>query len=257
MLFALIKVRLFETFSFRAEFLLWLVTLSMPLIMLVFWRSVTQDGSFQGYTAEDFNLYYVAVLVTTILTSCNNVWDINENIRLGELSVWLMRPIHPFINYLAITIAELGLSLIIALPIFILALIMSLQSQPLNLPQLGLLALALSGAFLINQSIHLLIGSLTFWIERSLVVHKIYVAASSVLSGYMFPLALLPEWAGQIANWLPFRFVISLPVEILIGKHSLFVAAQWVACQFALVALLFAAAFFVWRRGVRRYLAFG
>ncbi|NHB92772.1 ABC transporter permease [Photorhabdus cinerea] len=257
MIFALIKVRLLETFSFRAEFLLWLVTLSMPLIMLVFWRSVTQEGSFQGYTLEDFNLYYIAVLVTTILTSCNSVWEINENIRLGELSFWLMRPIHPFINYLAITFAELGLSLIVALPILILALTMSLHNQSFSLLQLVLLVLALLGGFLINQTIHLLIGSLTFWIERSLVVHKVYVAASSVLSGYMFPLAFLPEWAGRIANWLPFRFVIALPVEILTGKHTLLVAAQWVALQFMVVALLFAAALFVWRQGVRRYLAFG
>ncbi|CDL84523.1 ABC transporter permease [Xenorhabdus szentirmaii] len=257
MLFALIKVRLFETFSFRAEFLLWLVTLSMPLIMLVFWRSVTQDGSFQGYTTEDFNLYYIAVLVTTILTSCNSVWEVNENIRLGELSFWLMRPIHPFINYLAITIAELILSLIVAIPILILTLAMNFLSQPFSLPQFSLFIFALSGAFLINQSIHLLIGGLTFWIERSLVIHKMYVAASSVLSGYMFPLALLPKWAENIANWLPFRFVISLPVEILTGKHSLLIATQWVILQFIFVALLCATALLVWRQGVRRYLAFG
>ncbi|BET95921.1 ABC transporter permease [Xenorhabdus taiwanensis] len=257
MIFALIKTRLFETFSFRAEFLLWLVTLSMPLIMLIFWRAVTQNSPFQGYSSEDFNLYYVAVLVTTILTSCNSVWEINENIRLGELSFWLMRPIHPFINYLAITIAELILSLIVAIPILILALVMSFLSQPFTLPQVGLFILALLGAFLINQSIHLLIGSLTFWIERSLVIHKMYVAASSVLSGYMFPLTFLPEWVEKIATWLPFRFVISLPVEILTGKHSLLIAAQWVTLQFILVAMLGATALFVWRQGVRRYLAFG
>ncbi|CAJ0998095.1 hypothetical protein NVIRENTERO_03164 [Sodalis praecaptivus] len=58
------------------------------------------------------------MLVTTILTSCNSVWKMNENIRLGDLSFWLMRPVHPFINYGAITLAELGLSFIVALPLY-------------------------------------------------------------------------------------------------------------------------------------------
>ncbi|CAJ0998096.1 hypothetical protein NVIRENTERO_03165 [Sodalis praecaptivus] len=39
MIFALIKIRLLQTFAFRAEFLLWLLTLNLPLIMLFFLAS--------------------------------------------------------------------------------------------------------------------------------------------------------------------------------------------------------------------------
>lgn len=257
MMLALIKIRLLQTFAFRAEFLLWLLTLTLPLIMLFFWQAVAQDGTFHGYTREDFNLYYLAVLVTTILTSCNSVWEMNESIRLGELSYWLMRPVHPFINYGAITLAELILSLIVALPLLLLAATIPIPRNPLSLEHGLLLLLATAGGLLLNQTIHLLIGCLTFWMERSLVIHKVYAAASSVLSGFMFPLTFLPDWAGRVARWLPFRFVISLPVEIMTGRHSSQGAAFWVTVQAIMVAALYAVALLVWRRGIRRYTAFG
>ncbi|GGY24560.1 ABC transporter permease [Paludibacterium paludis] len=257
MIAALVRIRLLETLAYRAEFLLWLVTLTMPLVMLVFWRSVAQDGAFHGYTPEDFNVYYLAVLVCTLLTNCNSVWEVNEDIRTGELSFWLMRPVHPFVNYMTITFAELGLGLLVALPVFFLALGMGGDGPPREWLRFALLPPALLGGLLINQAIHLLIGSLGFWIERSLVVHKLYATASAVLSGYMFPLAFLPDRAKDMADLLPFRFVIALPVELFTGKVSLDEAIGLMAWQALLVAVLFAAALLVWRRGVRRYSAFG
>ncbi|MEN3262783.1 ABC-2 family transporter protein [Sodalis endosymbiont of Spalangia cameroni] len=202
-------------------------------------------------------LYYLAVLVTTILTSCNSVWEMNENIRLGDLSFWLMRPVHPFINYGAITLAELGLSLIVALPLLLLAFTLPTARNTFSWQQSLMLLCAFTGGLLLNQAIHLLIGCLTFWMERSLVVHKVYAAASSVLSGFMFPLTFLPDWAGRVARWLPFRFVISLPVEIFTGKHSPLAAAFWLTVQAIMVAALYIAAMGVWRLGIRRYTAFG
>jgi len=254
-IFALIKIRFLETLAYRAESFLWMVTLTMPLVMLVLWRSVAEDGTFHGYTPEDFNIYYLAVLVATLLTGCNSVWEVSEDIRTGGLSFWLMRPMHPFTHYVAVTFAELGLRLLVALPILAIALAMSLGSSSLNLTRLALLVPAFLNGLLINQAIHLLTGSLSFWMERSLVVHKLYVTACAVLSGYMFPLSFLPGWAEHVALLLPFRFIIALPVEILMEKVA--APVEMVIWQTALAVALLSVAGLVWRRGVNRYSAFG
>lgn len=255
MIFALVRIRFLETLAYRAESLLWMLTLTMPLVMLVLWRSVAQDGTFHGYTPEDFNVYYLAVLVATLLTGCNSVWEVSEDIRTGGLSFWLMRPMHPFSHYLAVTFAELGLRLLVALPILASVFAMNISGYSSDLVRLVILLPAFLNGLLINQAIHLLTGSLSFWMERSLVVHKLYVAASAVLSGYMFPLAFLPDWAERIAVLLPFHFIISLPVEILTGKVA--APVEMVMWQTVLVIVLLSVAGFVWRRGVQRYSAFG
>ena len=54
MIVAMVRIRIKETLAYRAEFLLWLVTLTLPLVMLVFWRSVAHEGAFKGYTPADF-----------------------------------------------------------------------------------------------------------------------------------------------------------------------------------------------------------
>ncbi|WP_308824679.1 ABC-2 family transporter protein [Sodalis praecaptivus] len=115
---------------------------------------------------------------------------------------------------------RIGLKLYRRVTAILLAFTLPTARNKFSWQQSLMLLCAFTGGLLLNQAIHLLIVCLTFWMERSLVVHKVYAAASSVLSGFMFPLTFLPDWAGRVARWLPFRFVISLPVEIFTGKHS-------------------------------------
>lgn len=257
MIVAMVRIRIKETLAYRAEFLLWLVTLTLPLVMLVFWRSVAHEGAFKGYTPADFTAYYLAVLVATLLTSCNSIWEVNESIRTGELSFWLLRPVHPFVNFMAIAYGELGLRLCVALPILALAVALAPVEHTLALLRLIGLLVALVGGLLINQASQLLIGCLGFWLDRTLALFRLYSTASMVLSGAMFPLAFLPGWVGRVAQWLPFRFIIALPVEILTGKHGFFTVAKLLIVQASLASLMFIAALLVWRQGVRRYSAFG
>lgn len=250
------RIRFLEVTALRAEFLLWLMTLTMPLIMLVFWRAVARDGPFGGYDATGLTGYFIAVLAVALLTDCNAVWNINEEIRTGELSYWLIKPVHPLVGYVTMTLAELPMRLAIAVPVLGVAL--ALTGGGVALPaRIALGAVAILGGLAINQAIQILVGSLGFWITKSIMVHRLVVTISSVLSGYMFPLTFLPEGVREAALWLPFRFIISLPVEIVTGRHPPAAAALLLLAQFGVCVAVNAVALAVWRRGVRRYEAYG
>ena len=250
------RVRFAEVIAWRTEFVLWLMTLTMPLIMLVFWRAVARDGSFGGYDAAALSAYFVAVLAIALLTECNAVWNINEDIRTGILSFWLVKPVHPLVGYVAMTLAELPMRLIVAVPVMVLALAWSEGAMPLY-QRIAFGTLAILGGLAINQAIQIIVGSLGFWITKSVMVHRMSETIGGVLSGFMFPVTFLPDGVRDVALWLPFRFIISLPVEIFTGHHHANSAWRLLAAQLGMCVLLNIVALAVWRRGVRRYEAYG
>lgn len=78
-----------------------------------------------------------------------------------------------------------------------------------------------------------------------------------VLSGYLIPLDLFPHGLRGIVDWLPFRYQLGLPVELMVGIHTPRAALALVAQQWAWVLVGPWATVALWRRGVRQFAAYG
>ena len=48
----LLRVGVAETVAYRAEFLVWILTTTLPLVMLGLWTSVAAEAPFRGYTSS-------------------------------------------------------------------------------------------------------------------------------------------------------------------------------------------------------------
>ena len=73
----------------------------------------------------------------------------------------------------------------------------------------------------------------------------------------MMPLELFPRWLGAAARWLPFRFMLAAPVEMITALSSRADALRDLGIQAAYVVALALLARAAWRVGLRRYSAFG
>lgn len=71
------------------------------------------------------------------------------------------------------------------------------------------------------------------------------------------PLNLLPRPLRALVEWLPFRYQIALPVELMTGAVDRARAAALLGRQWGWVAALLALTLWTWRRGVRRFAAYG
>ena len=58
----MLRVGLAETIAYRAEMIVWILTTTMPLVMLALWTSVAAEAPFAGFTELDFVAYYLAAL---------------------------------------------------------------------------------------------------------------------------------------------------------------------------------------------------
>ena len=95
----LLRVGVAETVAYRAEFLVWLLTTTLPLVMLGLWTSVAAEQPFHGYTQQAFVAYYLSNLLVRNLTGSWVAWQVSEEIRLGAMSMRLLRPLHPMVAF--------------------------------------------------------------------------------------------------------------------------------------------------------------
>jgi len=254
----LLRVSMAEALAYRAEFLVWMLTSTLPLVMLGLWTSVAAEAPFAGYQSTDFVAYYLATLIVRNLSGNWVFWHINEEIRTGALSLRLLRPIHPFVAYASTHLASVPLRGLIALPFAAVLLYSSASDRMVTDPRLlAVFVAAVAGAWLLTFLLLATIGCLAFFIEKSMAVFDVYAGMFAVMSGYLLPLPLLPAWVGRVAAVAPFRFMLSLPVETILGRHTPVVAVELLAAQWLYIAGAAVVASLVWRRGVARYEAYG
>jgi ABC-2 type transport system permease protein len=254
----LLRVGAAEAFAYRAEFVVWMFTNTMPLIMLGLWTTVAHEGPFAGYGSAQFVAYYLTAMVVRTVTGSWVVWQMNEEIRTGALSMRLLRPIHPFVTYAAIHVSAIPLRSIVALPVAVIAMLTAARAHLTGDPVLiGVFVVSLAGAWALTYFGMLMLGTLCFWVEKSLAVFDLYLGVVGVMSGYLIPLELMPTWLQSLAEALPFKYMLGYPVELLTGVYERGDALRHLGYQWMWVAGFVVGAVWLWRAGVRRYEAYG
>ena len=258
---AMLRIGFAEAVAYRAEMVVWMLATTLPLVNMALWTTVAKEspgGVFGRYNAADFVAYFLATLIVRNLTGSWVVWEMNQEIRMGTLSMRLLRPIHPFVAYAAQHLAAVPMRALIALPIAVILLVSTAGGHVVTDPLLiAMLPLSIAGAWLITFIASVAMGTLGLFIERSTAVFEVWLGLYAVLGGYLVPLDLMPAWLATPAKWLPFYYMAGAPVELLIGKSDRATAFFHLAVQYGWVLFFVLVARVVWRAGVRRFEAFG
>jgi ABC-2 type transport system permease protein len=254
----LLRVGLSEVVAYRAEFVVWILTTNMPFVMLAIWHAVASDGPVGRFGKTEFVAYYLGGWVIRLLTSTWLVWELSMEVRGGALSARLLRPLHPLFAFSAEHLAAVPMRMVIVTPVVVVLVWVAGDRLAIRDPRiLAIFVAAMIGAWLLIFFTMVLLGSTSFFLESAIGVFEMYLALFAVLSGYLVPLELLPPWVGRIAHLSPFDSMLALPLETLIGLRDVGTAARDLARQWAYVVVMAALGLSVWRRGVKRYVAFG
>lgn len=247
-------------FQYRVSMAIWMIGLVLqPLIYLVVWTSVARgNGSHIGtFSTGDFAAYYIALMLVDHLTFTWIIFGNDMRVRQGALSPLLLRPIHPIHGDL---VENLSYKLLMLTIMFPAAVVMCLVFRPTPHPApwavalfVPVLLLAIALRFLVEWTISLL----AFWIIRMGAIDQMYYVVLLFFSGSVAPLALLPGPARILGNVLPFRWMISFPVELLVGRMSPADAVTGVGVLAFWIVLAATGLRFTWRRGIVRYGAVG
>jgi len=244
--------------EYRVMVVIWILTIVLPLIMLAAWLSIAKNGPVGGYDSTAFISYYLAALVVRNLTGMWFIWEMDSEMRLGALSFRLLKPMDPMIHFMALALSSKPLRLILLIPGCITALIwipgLNWAVDPLSLL---LFVASMVGGWMILFLMQYTIGLSGFWITRTLGINDAWFFMYSLASGYLVPLDLFPAAVRQILMYLPFRYTMSFPLDIFLGRITRWETLQGIAIQWIWAAAIFVVCRWVWARGLRRYSAVG
>lgn len=245
--------------AYRASGLIWITTdvvtaVTMPLV----WASAAKGGYIQGFSAGDFVVYYLSMLMIASFVTSHIMWELATEIREGQFSTFLVRPVG-FIEFTFFrNLSWRLLRPVLFLPFFLLLLWAYrgfLQNVSLNLGW-GFWASLVLG-HLVSFFFVVAMSMLALFVQEASSIFELYYFPMLFLSGQVFPVSLLPEWARRLTHLFPFYFTSGAPTEILIGRvpDSAVPGILW--AQIGWIALCAVAAKVLWSRGLRHYTGVG
>ena len=177
---------------------------------------------------------------------------------MGTMAMRLLRPIHPLFTLAAGHVAAIPFRSLVVLPVAVILLVSSGSSALVTEPlQLALIVPSLALAWLITFTILFALGALSFWVTKTMALLNLYFGLFSLLSGYLLPLPLLPRFIARAAEVLPFRFMLSVPVELMTRTLDRRELATLLLGQLGWAIACVALAMFLWQRGVKRFESVG
>src|SRR6202040_473825 len=257
------NIGLQNTFVYRWNYFLRALFGLIPLAGTVFlWRAIFKErgGGLHGYDYGSMIYYYfLALLVSNLVTPTQDEWQIPADIREGQINSFLTKPLSYLgyrlsiflsgrLVYTAITLPPIALIFLyfhdyIVLPAHVLTYFYACLSM----------LMAAFMQFFITYSL----AMMAFWIlEISTIVFIVY-SFEYFLGGQMFPIDIMPSGIQTALKWLPFYYELFCPVAIFLGRLRGPDLMQALAIQTGWLMLSWAWANAMWKRGLGHYQAVG
>lgn len=256
----LLRTELAVMLQYRAAMLIWLLGLLLqPVVYLVVWLTVarSRDGSVGDFDEPGLAAYYIVFMVVNHVTFDWHMHEMGWRVRSGSFSPLLLQPLHPIHRDLTSNIAYKLLTLVVVVPA---AGLLTWYFEPaFDTPGWALVAFvpAIVLAFLMRFALEWTVALLAFWVTDTSGLNNLYWITGMFLTGKVAPLSLMPEWVQMSASILPFRWMVSFPVELLLGRVSQSQAMTGLAAQAIWLVLALGVLSLCWQRAARRYSAVG
>ncbi len=236
-----------------------LANICVPIISLLIWRTAIANGAQLPIDERYVTTYFVLLGFVTMATSSWMAGFLANDIRLGKLSTWMVRPASLLVGFVANNLSEKFLKLFALVPMI--GIVWWIFRDSMNIPaSLGrwvLFAFSIVLGAILVFTIDILIAALAFWMDDVSALVQARVIIAGVLSGSVVPLALMPEWSQGFVDHQPFRYTVSFPVEIVAGELSGGDLVAGLGIQFGYVVAAGVLARLVWAAGIRAYSAVG
>lgn len=233
--------------------------ISVPIISLLIWRTAIANGARLPIDERYLTTYFVLLSFVTMATSSWMTGFLANDIRLGKLSTWMVRPASLLLSFVANNVSEKVMKLFALVPMI--GVLWWIFRDSMNIPagpfRWALFAVSIALGAALVFTIDIMIGALAFWMDDVMAIAQARMLIANVLSGSIVPLVLMPDWSRGFIDNQPFRYTVSFPVEIVAGNLSAADLLGGLGIQLAYVIGFGAVARLVWSKGIRAYSAVG
>ena len=224
-------------------------------VLLAIWRTILAGkGEVSGLTLDAVLTYtLIAEVVGAQLSPRTTLgWSLWQGTIVGRM----LQPLGMFGQFSAEMYGKWLFELpTFSLPLLLAAPLLGVNPLPASASALGLFAISLALAISVGLAIEFIFGALLVLTALPLwAVTQVRAALTTLLSGALLPLALLPAGVGAVFAWLPFASMASAPLQIYVGAGDAF----WLlALQAGWSLALWPLAYWLWSVSRERMVSYG
>lgn len=257
---ALFSIYMQDSLAYRASAVIWILTDTLPAMImpLVFISAMEPGGQISGFSAADFVSYYLTMLLLTNFITSHIMWDLAYEIRDGAFTVHLVRPISYFQVTFIRNLTWRIMRVMLFAPFFFLFLWGFRGYLEGFTPYLGWEAwISIAFGHLVSFTFILWMAMLALLFTEIQSIFGLYYIPMLFLSGQLFPIQLLPEWAASIAKFMPFYYTTAMPTELIVGRITPEQAHPLIVAQIGFIVVQIIVARMLWRWGLKFYTGVG
>ncbi len=255
---AIFRILFQDNLNFRAQAVVWILTSVVPIMTTAYvWlASFGGRANIGGFNKANILVYFLGALLLSNLVTSSIGFDVGHAIKDGSVSFYLVRPAYyPSWMFLS-NLAWRVFRSILFIPFLIVLIIAyhSIFSQAsLHLSATFWLAVLL--AHLLSFAYSLCVGFMAFFFEDMSAFGQISFLFSFLFSGQLAPISLMPHGLKIIAQTLPFQYMMSFPLQIMVNQAdqihlNILKSFLWMAAFMVLSIVMF-------QVGTKRYSAIG
>jgi ABC-2 type transport system permease protein len=249
-----------QEFMHKEQLLVWIIADVIKLVGLCFvWSaSARMTGSMdQGYVVTYYIMMILVGKLMQDITPENGV----RQILSGKFSNSLLKPMSYLTEYLGSNIGSNIFRLIVSVPAFVLGVYITsklgLWIADFNPYLVFVTIIAITLGFLINFLLGNIFTLLAFYNKNMEGMRTFYYNVTALFSGEFIPYLILPFVALFIVQVLPFRYTLSFPIEILLGRMTTYdmgfgfiIGVSWLIILYIIYSILF-------KKAIKKYAAEG
>lgn len=230
------------------------------LVTYFFWNSIYLNRNYVGGLTLNSMLTYV--IISMILNQLN-IFGTGRTLSLmiarGEVAIELIRPYNLILKIISYNNGQKVVEIVKnILAIFLIGIIFIGISTPNNIHTWIIFCISSILGIVLMQLIDLCIGMLAFWTTNTWGLLILRNSMLSVFSGALLPLDLFPQLFQNICNWLPFKYVIYVPISIFIGYQQIDISIiNLFLIQILWIFIMIFILYLAWRKAMRVVTIFG
>jgi ABC-2 type transport system permease protein len=190
-------------------------------VYIALYRDAGADREVAGFNVAEALTYVWITQSLIMVVAVWGTWDIALGVRSGDIYADLFKPFDYFLYWLS---RDLGRAACYTMTRFVPTLIFGAALFDLALPPdamtwLGFAA-AITLAVLVSFPLRFMLNLSAFWLTDIQGVRTLQLSLISFLSGFLVPISFFPSSLRTVAEWLPFRAMMMLPVNVLLDQQS-------------------------------------
>jgi ABC-2 type transport system permease protein len=249
--------------EYRLNFLISLISAAYPIFIQTFlWTAIFQNSdqsTVYGFSYRQMIAYTFLAGLVARLVRTGFEYEIMDDIKSGKYSKFLVQPLGYFPYRLASFFGNKlpGQFMILGILVVILFGLNAFWGVSLELTRILLFLVTLVLATALNFLIFYCFSAMAFWVVEIGFLFEGIRIVTILLSGGIFPLEVFGEQFMRVTNFLPFKYTVYFPINILNGKITPLETLEGMLLQIVWIGLCLGLANLLWRVGGRRYVAIG